>query len=129
MEPRAKYCPVCGLEATPDMAFCMNCGASLTGEPTADAASPTDASDLNVGPSFWGAFGYCMKNYCNFEGRATRTEFWGWRVVIGIITGLLSAVFSAFIASQAVNGENVAATLRTGQIVSLAFSAIFILPE
>lgn len=39
-------------------------------------AVPYDG-EVTVGPSYRGAFWYCMKNYCTFKGRATRTEYWG----------------------------------------------------
>ena len=50
--------------------------------------------DAPVAPTFWGAFGHCVKNYCNFQGRATRTEFWGFHVVHSLLALVLAAVLA-----------------------------------
>ncbi len=95
----ANFCPRCGGVTGPNDAFCGACGTPLTGGnyDYNGSANPYDAGapiaenayyvggDATVGPSFWGSFGHCMKNYCNFRGRATRTEYWGWVVVNALI--------------------------------------------
>lgn len=99
------FCPRCGGATGPTDSFCGACGTPLTGggyeydgsanpydagAPVADGgAAYYEDGGATVGPSFWGAFGYCMKNYCNFRGRATRTEYWGWIVVNALIGGVL----------------------------------------
>jgi uncharacterized membrane protein YhaH (DUF805 family) len=65
-----------------------------TGAPVAENAYYVDGG-ATVGPSFWGSFAHCMKNYCNFRGRATRTEYWGWIVVNALIGGALQIVAAA----------------------------------
>ncbi len=104
----SNFCSQCGNKIVPNSSFCNACGASLdddasydgayggsanpyeAGAPFADEASYYAAdADATVGPSFWGSFGYGLKNYCNFRGRATRTEYWGWGIVNALIcTGL-----------------------------------------
>ncbi|MBQ9798511.1 MAG: DUF805 domain-containing protein [Thermoguttaceae bacterium] len=102
------FCPRCGGATGPTDSFCGACGTPLTGGEYGynESANPYDAGapiaadgaayyedgGATVGPSFWGAFGHCMKNYCNFRGRATRTEYWGWIVVSGLIGGALQIV-------------------------------------
>ena len=96
----ANFCPRCGGATGPNDAFCGACGTPLTGGEydNVGSANPYDAGapvaengywvadgGATVGPSFWGSFGHCMKNYCNFRGRATRTEYWGWVVVNALI--------------------------------------------
>lgn len=126
----ANFCPRCGGATAPTDAFCGACGTPLTGGEYVnvgnanpyDAGAPVDETAYyvdgaaTVGPSFWGAFGHCMKNYCNFRGRATRTEYWGWIVVNALIGGALqvvataatlgsgSSVYAAEAASNAVEG-------------------------
>lgn len=99
------FCPRCGNALGPTDAFCAACGTPLTGgeydggaaanpydpgAPIAENAGWDGASETTVGPSFWGAFVYCLCNYCNFQGRATRTEYWGWCVVVGLIDFVLN---------------------------------------
>lgn len=127
----ANFCPRCGGVTGPNDAFCGACGTPLTGGEydNVGSANPYDAGapvaengywvaegGATVGPSFWGSFGHCMKNYCNFRGRATRTEYWGWVVVNALICWGLqlvalfaslgggSNVYAAEAASDAVEG-------------------------
>ena len=127
----ANFCPRCGGVTGPNDAFCGACGTPLTGGEydNVGSANPYDAGapvaengywvaegGATVGPSFWGSFGHCMKNYCNFRGRATRTEYWGWIVVNALIgcglqlvalfatLGGGSNVYAAEAASDAVEG-------------------------
>lgn len=103
----ANFCPRCGGATAPTDAFCGACGTPLTGgeydcdgsanpydagAPVADGAAYYADGETNVGPSFWGAFGYCLKNYFNFRGRATRTEFWGWLIVDRLIAWASASV-------------------------------------
>jgi uncharacterized membrane protein YhaH (DUF805 family) len=84
------FCPRCNVATDPDADFCAACGTRLTGRfkknggnaerRGADASETARYLQPTVGPSFAGSFGYCLKNYCVFRGRATRTEFWGWFV-------------------------------------------------
>lgn len=78
------FCPRCNVVIDPDADFCAACGTRLNGGSAerrgADAAETARYLRPTVGPSFAGAVLYCLKNYCVFSGRATRTEFWGWFV-------------------------------------------------
>ena len=86
----ANFCPRCNVATDPDADFCAACGTRLNGRVKKNGGSAerrgADASETarylqsTVGPSFAGSFGHCLKNYCVFRGRATRTEFWGWFV-------------------------------------------------
>lgn len=102
----SNFCSQCGNRIAPNSSFCNVCGTALSdgvydgdydgnanpyeaGAPVAEEASYYADGDATVGPNFWGSFGYCMKNYCNFRGRATRKEYWGWIVGNALIcTGL-----------------------------------------
>lgn len=126
----ANFCPRCGGATGPTDAFCGACGTPLTGGEydNVGSANPYDAGApiaenayyvdgaATVGPGFWGAFGHCIKNYCNFRGRATRTEYWGWIVgnaLIGWVLQLVvllaamgggASVYAAETATNAVEG-------------------------
>lgn len=82
----ANFCPRCNVATDPDVDFCAACGTRLNGRAKNDGKDGADAAETarrlrpTVGPSFAGSFGHCLKNYCVFRGRATRTEFWGWFV-------------------------------------------------
>lgn len=102
----SNFCSQCGNRIASNSSFCSACGASLSdgsydgvydgnanpyeaSVSVADEASYYADGDATVGPNFWGSFGHCLKNYCNFRGRATRTEYWGWGVVNALVcTGL-----------------------------------------
>ena len=98
------YCPTCGTQNTAQAAFCTNCGANLAGlAPTQNLSAATSHTGQSAGhnlhseaategalsPSVMGAFAHCIfKNYSNFSGRASRTEYWGFFltfVLLGII--------------------------------------------
>ena len=94
---------------------------AMSAVPTAGNATSCDG-DVTVGPSYRGAFWYCMKNYCNFKGRATRTEYWGWNAICwGILLGLI-------LFSEDVGLRGDAAVLFIG-VVGAAFTAIFLTPS
>jgi len=68
------YCKECGNQIADGSKFCASCGKSQNEE-----------SIENL--SLWGYYKKCFKNYANFEGRARRSEFWGFflfDVIIGI---------------------------------------------
>lgn len=136
----SKFCPRCGSGTGPTDAFCGACGTSLTGgeynysgsanpydagAPVADGAAYYDDGETTVGPSFWGSFGHCIKNYCNFQGRATRTEYWGWIVVNALIGGALQ--FVATVATLG-SGADVYAAEATSDVVDSLWSLAAMLP-
>ena len=137
----ANFCPRCGGATGPNDAFCGACGTPLTGGEYGynESANPYDAGapvadggaayyedgGATVGPSFWGAFGHCMKNYCNFRGRATRTEYWGWIVVSGLIGGVLQI---GVVAATLGSGANVYAAEATSNAVKGLWNLAVMLP-
>ena len=135
----ANFCPRCGSGTDPNDAFCGACGTPLTGGEYnySESANPYDAGvpfdyqpfyydgDATVGPSFWGAFGHCMKNYCNFRGRATRTEYWGWVVVNALIGGALQIVAAAATLGA---GANVYSAEATTEVVKSLWNLAVMLP-
>jgi uncharacterized membrane protein YhaH (DUF805 family) len=94
------------------------------GAPVAENAYYVDGG-ATVGPSFWGSFGHCMKNYCNFRGRATRTEYWGWIVVNALIGGALQIVAAAATLGA---GANVYSAEATTEVVKSLWNLAVMLP-
>jgi uncharacterized membrane protein YhaH (DUF805 family) len=94
------------------------------GAPVAENGYYVDGA-ATVGPSFWGAFGHCMKNYCNFRGRATRTEYWGWIVVNALIGGALQIVAAAATLGA---GANVYSAEATTEVVKSLWNLAVMLP-
>ena len=104
----AKFCPNCGGATVPNAAFCNVCGASLSGDGSAnpyDAGAPLNETayygdGATVGPSFWGAFAHGVKHYADFSGRANRTEWWGY-IVVYMLVLFLGAIVAAGVAAAA----------------------------
>ncbi|MBQ6827500.1 MAG: DUF805 domain-containing protein, partial [Thermoguttaceae bacterium] len=61
-----------------------------TPERVAESADGWEFADAppTVGPSFFGAFWYCLRRSFDFKGRANRTEYFGW------LAGLAVALFT-----------------------------------
>ena len=77
-------CPTCNNETEPDAQFCGICGIGLSsGEVVTEARQP------RVG--FGEAISRGFKNYFNFNGRATRAEYWWW-VLFNFLVGLIPIV-------------------------------------
>jgi uncharacterized membrane protein YhaH (DUF805 family) len=95
------------------------------GAPVAENGYWTAEGDATVGPSFWGSFAYCMKNYCNFRGRATRTEYWGW-VVVNTLIGW--ALHSAAVAAMLGSGANAYSAETTANGVNSLWNLAIMLP-
>jgi uncharacterized membrane protein YhaH (DUF805 family) len=77
------YCGNCGTERNNEAKFCTNCGNSLSQEPIGNQFGPSSnplanylESNAPIQMSFTEAVEYCFKNWDNFEGRASRSEFW-----------------------------------------------------
>ena len=51
----------------------------------------------------------CLKeNYCNFEGRAPRSEYW-WFTLFGVLLGIVTSVLDGFLGTYTVtsSGETI----------------------
>ena len=64
-------CTACGNENSEDAQFCGICSVSLTSEET------SIGTELPM-VSFGEAISRGFRNYFNFNGRATKAEFWWW---------------------------------------------------
>lgn len=130
----ANFCPRCNVVIDPDAAFCAACGTRLNGRfkknGDADALAASELTRYlrpTVGPSFAGAVLYCLKNYCVFRGRATRTEFWGWFVpwaaVVFIAAPSVASVLTTSVDDAAAGGRVLLFLVGTTLLPSLAVFA------
>ena len=86
-------CPTCGKENESSAQFCGICGTQLSDQPT--AANQSDMGSPNHMVGFGEAISLGFKNYINFNGRATRAEYWWWFlfvVVTGVVLGTIDSI-------------------------------------
>jgi predicted amidophosphoribosyltransferase len=81
-------CKKCGAEVNDSMKFCQQCGGQFSEfsesaeTPGVVVHSPLFTSQQNPSTSatkkmsFSEAVKYCLSNYVNFKGRASRSEYW-----------------------------------------------------
>ena len=76
------YCTGCGSQNDDDARFCRDCGKALSGS-TLSAARYEPASTGGTGDGM--TLGYYvegLQRYADFEGRASRAEFWWFNLVL-----------------------------------------------
>ena len=106
------FCGACGFANSVSNRFCVSCGSQMPklGEttvltpPAAVDALPTDSIQQTVEEdgflgstpkkmSFGGTIKHCFKNYANFKGRASRSEYW-YFYLFGILVLFVTAILS-----------------------------------
>ena len=106
------FCRECGFANPVSSQFCVSCGAQMTKldeSPVLPAPAVIDLPPPSFVPHFVGAdsllplapkkmsFGeaikYCFKNYANFKGRASRSEYW-YFYLFGILVLFATAILS-----------------------------------
>ena len=91
-------CSVCSAELEEGAQFCGVCGTRVEGNDFLPGANEQGYEQPMVG--FIQAISLGFSNYINFQGRATRAEYWWWAlfiviadVVLGIVDAILGAGF------------------------------------
>ena len=79
------FCKKCGAENSSDAKFCIGCGAALEAVEASIYAPPRANSSSN-GMTIDKAIEACMSKFANFEGRASRPEYW-WFYLFTILLG------------------------------------------
>ena len=90
-------CKTCGKENDSSAKFCGVCGTQLI-EDSIDF-DPQNIGSQNPMIGFGAAIQLGFKNYVNFEGRATRAEYWWWALFAllgGVATGILDSLGAGF---------------------------------
>jgi len=67
------FCPKCGKENQNDAKFCLNCGTNIS---TMSASTASSSSIPNEQMTFGKAIATCLAKYFDFNGRASRAEYW-----------------------------------------------------
>ena len=104
-------CPTCGKENEPSAQFCGICGSPLTDQLATGIDYGVDSSKPMVG--FSEAISLGFKNYINFNGRATRAEYWWWFLFI-VVTGVVLATIDSITGIGALQNIFNLATLIPG---------------
>ena len=104
-------CPTCGKENEPSAQFCGICGSPLTDPQATGIDYGVDSSKPMVG--FSEAISLGFKNYINFNGRATRAEYWWWVLFI-VVTGVVLATIDSITGIGALQNIFNLATLIPG---------------
>ncbi len=102
-------CNYCNTENTPGAQFCTNCGATLVpdtqskpgssgyGQPYSTNPFPGGAAAGGLSPKYVGfgeAIQLFFKNYVNFRGRSTRSEFWYaylFQIIVNSVVGIIES--------------------------------------
>ena len=93
------FCTSCGAENQPNVKFCTSCGAPMTTAETVSAPEAPQPQKPNIDGSLPKKVGFIeaakrfFKNYAEFHGRATRSEYWYWFLAEMIISAILGAIF------------------------------------
>lgn len=85
-------CSVCGAEPDEGAQFCGVCGTRLETNDSLYGAIQPGADQPMVG--FTQAISLGFSNYINFQGRATRAEYWWWTlfaVISDVVLGFIGA--------------------------------------
>ena len=85
-------CSVCGAEPDEGAQFCGVCGTRLETNDSLYGAIQPGADQPMVG--FTQAISFGFSNYINFQGRATRAEYWWWTlfaVISDVVLGFIDA--------------------------------------
>jgi len=106
-------CITCDYENAEDSSFCGSCGAKF-GFQNENATNHINEQPrkLNIGPVQAISFGF--RNYFNFKGRATRSEFWWWQLFSNLILIIPMAGFLVFIPNLSVTARRLHDLGRSG---------------
>ena len=128
-------CPNCGKPNVAGNLFCMSCGTELQANTEAyltDWTEPTEPDAPVPAPlppvrfiGFGEAVGNFFKNYANFKGRATRSEFWFGTLFFYIVTYAFSFALAGLSYVIPFTEQGFDAFLSIGTLV---LAAIFLVP-
>jgi uncharacterized membrane protein YhaH (DUF805 family) len=101
------FCSNCGTSAESQQAFCVSCGhrLNLQSQPASTLTNPSpqsrvdlDAVNAPKSMSFIETIKFSYKNYAQFSGRASRSEYWYWVLFfwLGFIVLAISMERSSF---------------------------------
>lgn len=110
------YCPSCGAEIQSEVKFCSSCGASIM----TNVGTNLHNDSVNTNTSFHGNSGssqhtiplemnlvnafkrVVLENYANFNGRASKAEYW-WYILATIIVSIGASVIDLVLGTTIIN--------------------------
>lgn len=131
------FCPKCGKENSNGTKFCGSCGANTEILVTANhAASIASGGDSMT---FGKSISTCLSKYADFNGRASRPEYWwfylftvllSWGAMIVDSSQILSGIISLalFLPSLAAAARRLHDTNRSAWWLLIAFTIIGLIP-
>ena len=133
-----KICNKCNTECSDDMLFCTECGEKFETEAvkTEKAAENVNTVTSSETMGFMEATKVFFKKYVDFNGRASRAEYW-WSylacAIIGFVAGFTLilapiAVLGLFIPSYAAMVRRLHDTGKSGWWAALGFIGLGIVP-
>jgi len=132
------FCPKCGKENSDDVRFCSSCGANIAAQNTSSpAAAPPSASSEQM--TFGKSISTCMGKYVDFNGRASRPEYWwfylftvllSWGSLIVDQSGIVSGIVNLALLLPALSAaaRRLHDTNRSGWWMLIAFTIIGLIP-
>lgn len=132
------FCKKCDFENPDDAKFCRNCGTTIaTLEVPTRLTRPAMSSGDQL--TFGNSISFCMKKYADFNGRASRPEFWWFQLFIlmlywGLLvldkSGVLPLIFllAVWLPSLAVTARRLHDTNHSGWWMLISFTIIGLVP-
>ena len=131
------FCPKCGKENSAGVSFCGSCGASIAASNSSSpAVSPTTSSEKMT---FGKSISTCMGKYVDFNGRASRPEYWwfylftvllSWGSLIvdhsGIVSGIVN--LALLLPTLSAAARRLYDTNRSGWWMLIAFTIVGLIP-
>ena len=132
------FCPKCGKENSDGVQFCSSCGANIA-EPNSSSPAAATPSASSEQMTFGKSISTCMGKYVDFNGRASRPEYWwfylftillSWGSLIvdnsGIVSGIVN--LALLLPALSVAARRLHDTNRSGWWMLIAFTIIGLIP-
>ena len=112
------FCGVCG--ASQDLSTGANPFA-VGSQTSGDQSYVNSSGDAPEIPSFGRAISICFRKFCDFSGRASRSEFWWWTLFTTILRVVVAGVLGALATAAGANPDSIQPIANLGSnIVNLA---------
>jgi uncharacterized membrane protein YhaH (DUF805 family) len=131
------FCPKCGKENSESASFCSGCGTNIKKPVTPNNTTPTGSGSTPM--TFGQSIATCMGKYVDFNGRASRPEFWwfylftiliSWASLLVDQSGMLSGIVNLAILLPVLSAtvRRLHDTNRSGWWILIVFTIIGVIP-
>ena len=133
------FCPKCGKENSDGVKFCGSCGANIAAPNTSSPMIAPTSSSSGEQMTFGKSISTCMGKYVDFNGRASRPEYWwfylftvllSWGSLIVDHSGIVSGIVNLALLLPALSAaaRRLHDTNRSGWWMLIAFTIIGLIP-